>query len=76
VVGDEAPDGDYGHVCLAVFSGFPHLGGGRCGGVECFVPLGVLEVELAPGGRDCCKACAFGVCGLRAARGAGGLRGA
>ena len=37
--------------------------------MKCFVPLGVLEVELAPGGQDGCRACAYGVCGLRAARG-------
>jgi hypothetical protein len=37
------------------------------------VPSGFLEVELAPGGRDCCSAYVYGVCGLRAARGAGGF---
>jgi hypothetical protein len=40
------------------------------------VQFGVSEVELAPGGQEGCRACAYGVCGLRAARGAGGLRGA
>jgi hypothetical protein len=33
------------------------------------VPFGVLEVELAPDGQDGSRACAYGVCGLRAARG-------
>lgn len=76
MVSDEAPDGDYGHVCLAVFSGFPHLGGCGCGGVECPVPFGVLEAELASDRQEGCRACAYGVCVLRAARGADGLRGA
>jgi hypothetical protein len=40
------------------------------------VPFGVLVVELASDGQEGCRACAYSVCGLRAARGAGGLRGA
>jgi len=37
------------------------------------VPFGVLEAELAPAGQEGSRACAHGVCGLRAVR---GLRGA
>jgi hypothetical protein len=42
--------------------------------VSCAV--GVMEVELASDGQEGCRYCAYGVCGLWAARGAGGLRGA
>ena len=33
------------------------------------MPFGVLVVELASDGQEGCRACAYGVCGLRAARG-------
>ena len=74
VAGDGVPVG--GSVRLAIFFDSPRLGGYRCGGVGCPVPFGVLVVELASDGQDGCRACAYGVCGLRVARGAGGLRGA
>ena len=67
VAGDGAPVG--GFVRLGIFSDSPRLGGCGCGGVECLVPLGGLEVELASGEQDGSRSCAYGVCGLRAARG-------
>jgi hypothetical protein len=73
VAGDGAPAG--GFVRLGIFSDSLRLGGVAVV-VWGLVPFGVLVVELAPGGRDGCRSCAYGVCGLRAAREAGGLRGA
>ena len=49
-------------VRLAIFFDSPRLEGCRCGGVECYVPLGVSEVELASGKQDGSRACAYGVC--------------
>jgi hypothetical protein len=39
------------------------------------VPIGVLEAELASDRQEGCKSCAYGVCGLRAARGQAGCVG-
>jgi len=63
-------------VCqtVALTAWLPFLTPPRLGGVavvvcvECVVPFGGLVVELAPGGQDGCGVCAYGVCGLRAAR--------
>jgi len=52
-------------LLLVHFSDSPRFGGCGCGGVECFVPFGVLEAELASDGQDGCRTCAYGVCGLR-----------
>jgi len=61
---------------LLVHFSDPPLLGGVAVVVWGLTPFGVLVVGLAPGGQNGCRACAYGVCGLRAARGAGGLRGA
>jgi hypothetical protein len=53
----------------------PHVLGDVAVVVWGLVPFGVLVVELASDGQEGCRACACGVCGLRAAWGAGGLRG-
>jgi hypothetical protein len=73
VAGDGAPVGGFVH--LGVFSDSPRLGGVAVV-VKGLVPFGVLEVEPAPGKQDGCRSCAYDVCGLLVARGAGGLRGA